>query len=150
MTYVSTRRALIASGCAFALALQTSPAGAAIVFDPTNYAQNVLTAARALQQINNQITALQNQAQSLINQAKNLASLPYSSLQTLQGQIQRTQALLGQAQRLAYDVQQIEQAFKGQYGGVDLKASDQALVDGARERWRTSVAAFEDALKVQA
>ena len=150
MTSVSTRRAMLAGGCVLALALQTVPARAAIVFDPTNYAQNVLTAARALQQINNQITALQNQAQSLINQAKNLASLPFSSLQTLQAQIQRTQALLGQAQRLAYDVQQIEQAFKGQYGGVDLKASDQALVDGARERWRTSVAGFEDALKVQA
>src|SRR5229473_6325721 len=45
-----------------------------IVFDPNNYAQNVLTAARELQQINHQITALQNQAQMLINQARNLAS----------------------------------------------------------------------------
>jgi P-type conjugative transfer protein TrbJ len=33
-----------------------------IVFDPTNYVQNVLTAARSLQQINNQITSLQNEA----------------------------------------------------------------------------------------
>ncbi|MGY3464545.1 P-type conjugative transfer protein TrbJ [Bradyrhizobium sp. LM6.11] len=30
-----------------------------IVFDPNNYVQNVLTAARELQQINNQITSLQ-------------------------------------------------------------------------------------------
>ena len=65
-----------------------------VVFDPNNYAQNVLTAARALQQINNQITSLQNQAQMLINQARNLASLPYSSLQQLQQSIQRTQQLL--------------------------------------------------------
>ena len=63
----------------------TVPARAqSIVFDPNNYAQNVLTAARALQQINNQITSLQNQAQMLINQAKNLAGLPYSSLQQLE------------------------------------------------------------------
>ena len=55
-----------------------------IVYDPTNYAQNLLTAARTLEQINHQITSLQNEAQMLINQAKNLASLPYSSLQTLQ------------------------------------------------------------------
>ena len=33
-----------------------------IVYDPSNYAQNVLQAARALQQINNQITSLQNQS----------------------------------------------------------------------------------------
>ena len=44
-------------------AAQTPRAAVAqsIVFDPSNYAQNVLTAARALQQINNQITSLQNQ-----------------------------------------------------------------------------------------
>ena len=54
----------------------TSPAHAQfgrIVYDPSNYAQNLLTAARTLQQINNQITSLQNEAQMLINQAKNLA-----------------------------------------------------------------------------
>src|SRR6266700_5364713 len=82
-----------------------------VVFDPNNYAQNVLTAARALQQINNQITSLQNQTQMLINHAKNLANLPYSSLQQLQSSIQRTQQLLTQARRIAYDIQQIDRAF---------------------------------------
>ena len=64
-----------------------------------------ISAARALDQINNQIASLQNEAQMLINQARNLASLPYSSLQQLQSSIQRTQQLLAQAQRIAYDVQ---------------------------------------------
>src|SRR6266487_5829927 len=86
-----------------------------VVFDPNNYAQNVLTAARALQQINNQITSLQNQAQMLINQAKNLASLPYSSLQQLEQSIQRTQQLLAQARRIAYDIKQIDRAFSTTY-----------------------------------
>lgn len=82
--------------------LATAPGRAQwIVFDPNNYVQNVLTAARELQQINNQITSLQNEARMLINQAKNLASLPYSSLQQLQSSIQRTQQLLNQAQRIA-------------------------------------------------
>ncbi len=54
------------------------------VFDPSNYVQNVLSAGRALQQINNQITSLQNEATMLINKARNLSSLPYSSLQQLQ------------------------------------------------------------------
>ena len=97
---------LLATTAAFALLLGvTVPAWALIVFDPTNYVQNVLTAARELQQVNNQITSLQNEAQMLINQARNLASLPYSSLQQLQSSIQRTQQLLAQAQRIAYDVQ---------------------------------------------
>src|SRR6201990_3555886 len=86
-----------------------------IVFDPNNYAQNVLTAARALQQINNQIMSLQNEAQMLINQARNLASLPYSSLQQLQQSVGRTQQLLAQAQGIAFDVQQIDQAFSTRY-----------------------------------
>ena len=92
------------------------------MFDPNNYAQNVLTAARELQQINNQITSLQNQAQMLINQAKNLASLPYSSLQQLEQSIQRTQQLLAQAQRIAYDIKQIDRAFSTTYAPVSTNA----------------------------
>ncbi|CCD84683.1 putative conjugal transfer protein trbJ [Bradyrhizobium sp. ORS 285] len=121
-----------------------------VVFDPNNYAQNVLTAARELQQINNQILALQNQAQMLINQSRNLVQLPYSSLIQLQQSIQRTQDLLKQAQRLAYDVQQIEQAFKTIYAPAAAGASAADLVSNARTRWQTSVAALEDALKLQA
>ena len=121
-----------------------------IVFDPNNYAQNVLTAARELQQINNQITALQNQAQMLINQARNLASLPYSSLQQLQSSIQRTQQLLAQAQRIAYDVQQIDHAFQTTYGGANASESSQTLIANAQQRWQNSVAALQDALRVQA
>src|SRR5712691_9723999 len=99
-----------------------------IVFDPNNYAQNVLRAARALQQINNQITSLQNQAQMLINQAKNLANLPYSSLRQLQSSIQRTQQLLSQAQRIAYDIQQIDHAFSTTYAPVSSGATNQTLI----------------------
>ncbi len=120
------------------------------VFDPSNYVQSVLQAARALQAVNNQITSLQNEAQMLIGQAKTLASLPYSSLAALQAQVDRTRELLGQAQALAYDVSQIQQAFRTNYGAVDLSASDAALTARADARWTTAVAGFEDALKVQA
>src|SRR5205807_9136035 len=89
--------------------------GQTVVYDPSNYAQNVLQAARALQQINNQIASLQNQTQMLLNQAKNLASLPYSSLQQLEQSIQRTQQLLAQAQRISFDIQQIDRAFSTTY-----------------------------------
>ena len=111
-----------------------TPAHAIIVFDPSNYAQNVLTAARSLQQITNQITSLQNEAQMLINQARNLASLPYSSLQQLQQSVQRTQQLLQQAQNIAYDVQQIDRAFQQKYGNVSMSATDQQLITDARTR----------------
>ena len=121
-----------------------------IVYDPTNYAQNLLTATRALQQINNQITSLQNEATMLINQARNLTSLPYSSLQQLQHSVQRTQQLLGEAQRIAYNVQNIDQAFRTTYGNASMTASDQQLVTDARERWQNTVGGLQDAMRVQA
>jgi P-type conjugative transfer protein TrbJ len=148
----AVRRAILCLAATIAL-IAGAPADAqfgGIVYDPTNYAQNVLTAARALQQVNNQIQQIQNQATALINQARNLASLPFSTIAQLQAQVQRTEQLLSSAQRIAYDVQTIDQAFTTQYKGVSLSSSDQSLVDGAQGRWSNSVAALEDALKVQA
>uniref|UniRef100_UPI00311F28F3 P-type conjugative transfer protein TrbJ n=1 Tax=Erythrobacter sp. TaxID=1042 RepID=UPI00311F28F3 len=121
-----------------------------IVYDPSNYAQNVLTAARTLEQVNNQIRMLQNQAASLVNEARNLESLPLSILQPLEEQIRQTQQLLREAQRIAYDVREIEAAFDRHYRAIPLDASQQALVDGAEARWANSVSAFEVSLKVQA
>lgn len=121
-----------------------------IVFDPSNYAENVLQAARTLEQINNQIQSLQNEAQMLINEARNLASLPYSSLQQIQQSVQRTQELLGEAQRIGFDVQQIDQIFSQQYANMDISASDQQLIELARERWGNTVGALQDAMRVQA
>ncbi|MGY2916101.1 P-type conjugative transfer protein TrbJ [Bradyrhizobium sp. USDA 3262] len=150
-----TRAALLAA-TALSLPLSFSPVWVAaasaqwIVYDPTNYAQNVLQAARALEQINNQITSLQNEAQMLINQARNLASLPYSSLQRLQQSIQRTQQLLGQAQNIAFDVQQVDRAFQTTYGNASLTASDQQLIADARTRWQNTVGGLQDAMRVQA
>lgn len=126
------------------------PAQALTVYDPWNYAENMMSAARALEQINNQITSLQNEAQMLINQARNLASLPHSSLQQIQQSVQRTQQLLGQAQSLAFNVGQIDQAFQQRYGNIPLSASDADLVAGARSRWQTTVGGLQDALRVQA
>jgi type IV secretion system protein TrbJ len=128
----------------------SAPAHALIVYDPTNYAQNVLQAARALEQINNQITSLQNEAQMLINQAKNLASLPFSSLQQLQQNVQRTQQLLSQAQNIAFNVSQIDQAFQQKYGSISLSATDAQLVTDARSRWQNTVGGLQDAMRVQA
>ena len=155
-THRSRPRAL--SLAAFILAMPlaaspmlTTPAQAQwTVFDPSNYAQNVLTAARTLQQINNQITSLQNQAQSLINQAKNLASLPYSSLQQLQQNVQKTQQLLSQAQGIAFNVQQIDQIFSQKYANDSMSATDAQLVSDARSRWQNTVGGLQDAMRVQA
>src|SRR3546814_12901102 len=67
--------ALLVTGCGIAAAAVSVPAAAqvgGIVHDPRNYAQNILTAARTLEQINNQIKQMQNQATSLANEARHL------------------------------------------------------------------------------
>jgi P-type conjugative transfer protein TrbJ len=110
----------------------------------------VLTAARELQQINNQIQMLTNQATSLVNQARNLANLPMSTLTQLQSSIAQTQSLLGQAQNIAFNVQRIEQAYSTSYGSAAGAGSTGAMVANAQTRWQNSVGAFEDSLKVQA
>jgi type IV secretion system protein TrbJ len=144
-------RLAFAAGIA-ALALANAPTRAQwVVFDPTNYAQNVLTAARELQQVNNEIQSLQNQATSLINQAKNLASLPYSSLTQLQQSINQTEQLLTQAQRIAYSVTAVNQAFTQTYPqAYSSSTSSQQLLAGAQTRWQNALAGFQDAMRVQA
>ncbi len=132
------------------ISLLTASAQALIVFDPKNYAQNLLSAARALHQINNQINSLQNEAQILLNQARNLASLPHSSLQELQQSVQRTQRLLAQAQNIAFDVRQIDRAFETTYRRAPISTSDQQLVANARTRWHYTVGGLQDAMRVQA
>jgi P-type conjugative transfer protein TrbJ len=146
------RNATLIGAAMIALVLSPVPTSAqVIVYDPSNYVQNVLQAARALQQINNQITSLQNQTQMLLNQARNLTNLPYSALQAIDQSISRTQQLLNQAQRIAYDINQIDQAFGRSYPQTYAgSTSSQQLIGDAQARWQNSLAAYQDALRVQA
>jgi len=147
---------LLSTGLAAGVA---APASAQwVVYDPSNFSQNVLTAARTLQQINNQIQSLQNEAtmilnqgQSLINQGKNLASLATSPLATLQADIQRTQQLIAQAQGLTTQMTQLDQQFRQQYpnGYGAGTTADQTLAD-ARTQWSNSRAALQTTLTMQA
>ena len=143
--------AIFAAAFAVLASAPTSGHAQVVVYDPSNYAQNALQAVRALQQINNQITSLQNQAQMLLNQARNLTNLPYSSQQTLDQSIARTQQFLGQAQRINYDTSQIDQAFQRLYPQTYGPAtSGQQLVADAQERWQVSRVGHQDSLRVQA
>ncbi len=72
--------ALLAVAVAAAGATLVAPPALAItVFDPANYGLNLLQAAPALIQIDNQVRQLANEAQMLINQARNLTALPPST-----------------------------------------------------------------------
>lgn len=121
-----------------------------VVIDPTNLAQNLMTAANTLEQINNQIKQLQNQAQSLMNQAKNLTGLDFSALNELRAALSATNRLIQQAQGLAFNVQQMETQFQQLYPeSFSATVSSGQMVLDARKRWTNSLDALRTATKVQ-
>ena len=121
------------------------------VFDPSNYAQNILTAARSLQQINNQIQMLQNQAQSLINQARNLSTITFPELQAITQTISQIDQLMGQAQAIRFRVAGLDQQFQSMFPASFNQAltGNQHVID-ARARLDASMAAYKQTMTVQA
>lgn len=129
----------------------SSPAQAIPVFDAANYTQNVLTAARTLQQINQQIRSLQNEAAMLTNMAKNLSRVDFPQLRALQQKLVEIDRLMGQAQGIDFRVDQLDEKFRRLFPD----AFDQALridqrVRNARNRLDTSMGAFRHTMTVQA
>jgi P-type conjugative transfer protein TrbJ len=119
------------------------PAVAFPVFDASNYAENTLTAARTLAQINNQI-------QSLQNQARNLQSLNYSSLPQLISTLQQISTLMNQAQGITFNLNQTNTLFQQQYPlQYGTAVSSNQLVVDARTRWQNSMSAYQETLGVQ-
>jgi P-type conjugative transfer protein TrbJ len=152
MTRIRFPHPLLAGAAALSLLAVAPPAQAQLtVYDPTNYSQNLLTAARTLQQINNQITGLQNQASMLINPARNLTSLPTNTLSQIRQSMDRTRQLIQQAQQVAYNVQDIDRVFDQRYPAGSLSGtSDGQLVANAEARWHDAVGSFQDSLRTQA
>ena len=140
-----------ASSLAIGIAMTSTPAQALVVFDPSNYSQNILTAARTLQQINNQIKSLQNQANSLINQAKNLTRIDFPELQELTRSLQQVDQLMGQAQGIRFQVSGLDQQFRQlfpQAFSSALRSNEQVIA--ARSRLDTAMSAYQQTMTVQA
>jgi P-type conjugative transfer protein TrbJ len=137
---------------AAAVLVSAMPAAQAqwVVIDPTNLAQNIMTAARALEQINNQVRQLQNEAQMLTNQAKNLTGLDFNALNELRSTLAATNQLLQQAQGLAFNLSQMETEFARLYptGYTASTSSNQMALD-AQQRWQNSLEALRTATEVQ-
>lgn len=134
------------------LSVPSTPAQAQIaVFDPGNYSQNILTAARTLTQINNQIQSLQNEATMLINQAKNLSRIDFPQLQAITQNLQQIDRLMGQAQAIKFQVSGLDQKFGQLFPndfGQALRTNQQVI--GARTRLDASMDAYRHTMTVQA
>lgn len=122
-----------------------------VVIDPSNLMQNMLTAARSLEQINNQIRQLQNEAQMLRNDERNLTGLDYSALAGLRASLAAVDRLIDRGQGLAFNVARFEAEFARDYPVAYTAAtSDRQMALDVRLRWRHSLEALRTATQVQA
>lgn len=122
-----------------------------VVIDPTNLAQNILTAAHTLEQINNQIRQLQNEAQSLMNEALNLASLPFNVVNRLRSNLDTTRQLISQARGLAFDIQNMDQQFAQLYPEqYAASVSGNQMFQDAHQRWQNTLQGLQTAMRMQA
>lgn len=120
------------------------------VIDVSNLAQNTMTAARMLQEVNNQITQIQQFVQMLQNQARNLTSLPFSVVQQLDQSVLQITSLMGQAQGILYNVQNVQSQFQRYYPtAISPSKSDAQLMADAQTRWQYSLSTFQHAMEVQ-
>ncbi|MCW8309207.1 P-type conjugative transfer protein TrbJ [Acidiphilium sp. PA] len=124
------------------------------VIDVSNLTQNVLTAARTLEEVNNQLTQLQQGISMLENQSRNLTSLPFSVLSQLQSSMGQINQLMGQAQSLAYTVQQVQQQFRTLYPNYQSPSfqgnvTQAGLLADANARWQASINTFQQTIDVQ-
>lgn len=134
-----------------ALALAVAPAHAIVVFDPSNFAENVLQAARSLEQINNQIKSLQNEVRMLEDMAKHLEKLDFTSLPAIEGALKDINQLMAKAKGIAFDVKATETAFKRLFPTTyDASITSSDLGRGALERWSEAMKALEHTMTVQA
>lgn len=130
--------------------LPFGPAAAIPVFDVSNYTQNVLTAARTLQQINNQIQALQNQATILTNMGKHLQRLDFSSLSEISRSMQRIGTLMTQAEGIAFDLASTDDVLRRQFpASFDTALSTNQIIAQARARYQASMQGYRQTMRVQ-
>lgn len=140
----------LATGAPLALALPASPAAAIPVFDATNYAQNLVQAARALEQINHQIASLQNEAAMLRNMASNLERIDFPQLQQVNRAMQRIDALMGQAQGIDFRIDGLDERLRTMFpGAVDRVLRNDQRVLEARARLDAAAGGYRHAMRVQ-
>ena len=132
-------------------ALPVAPAAAIPVFDATNYTQNILQAARALEQINNQIKSLQNEATMLQNMARNLERIDFPQLQQISGSLKQIDQLMGEAKGIGFKVDQMEQQFRSLFpGSVDRMLKTDGRAAEAKTRLDTALDSFRHSMTVEA
>ncbi|MBI1209731.1 MAG: P-type conjugative transfer protein TrbJ [Azospirillum sp.] len=141
---------VLAAALVLGAGLLAPPAAALTVFDPSNYAENLVQSARALEQIGNQIRSLQNEATMLQNMALNLQPLTTSPVGGMTAALQRIGGLMQQAEGIAYQAGATETAIQQHYSDqTDRPATTASAVTEASARWGQAMDSYRDTLRLQ-
>ena len=120
-----------------------------IVIDPSNLAQNILTAANTLEQINNQVKQLQNEADMLINQATNLVRTGYNPQAEINRLLNEISVLMDRARSISYVVSETDRLFQENFPEDYSAWSSTQMATAAEMQWVSARSAFNDTLLVQ-
>ena len=120
------------------------------VFDPVNYQENLLSATRALEQINNQVRQLQAQAQMLSRMDQNLVRLGGSISPDLQRTLAAIQGQLQQGNGVALSLQATQSAYERLFPReISASLSSDAVLRNAQQRWEEQYASLRRAALLQ-
>jgi type IV secretion system protein TrbJ len=127
--------------------------GGGVVFDPSNYAVNLLNQVNTLkstlqeaQMIANQVKAMEYQLQSLWNEAQNLKANPLQLAGQIQGMWTAYNSLMANAAGLTYNLDQSRVRFETAYPAVasadmtTITRSSVAMLESIRNASKTAVA----------
>jgi len=154
-TTKKARRVMRSAGAAALIAVLAcsggpQPVHALTVFDPVNYQQNLLSAVRALEQINNQISQLQNQAQTLLRLDQNLQRLGTTLSPDLQRTLTEIETRLAEGKGLALTLKETEEAYARLFPqDPPANLSGDETLRNAQERWSEAYLSLKRAALLQ-
>ena len=120
------------------------------VFDPLNYQENLLSAARALEQINNQVRLLQGQAQVLLKMDQNLLRLGSTLSPDLLRSLGDIQSHLRAGEGIALQLRATEAAYERLFPKqVSAALSTDDVLRNAKSRWEEQYAALHRSALLQ-
>jgi P-type conjugative transfer protein TrbJ len=120
------------------------------VFDPVNQQQNLASAARALQQINNQLRQLQADAQMLARMDQNLTRLKGSISPDLERTLEAISGQLRQGNAIALGLKETELNYARLFPHqASSSLSSDASLRAAEQRWEEEYASLQRAARLQ-
>lgn len=150
MTHLSKRLMKLIAATALLGTVTVAEVQALTVFDPLNYQQNLLSAVRALESIQNQVRQLQNEADQILRMDRNLQSLSGTVAPDLQRTLAQLRARVAEGDALALKVRETDSAYDSLYPKTFAGAlTSDGLVRSAKSRWDETHATFKRAALLQ-